>query len=76
MHQSQTQRFKSIEKDLEEAFFVKEGETYEMIYQRIKMLSFRHSDAMANRLTECLTIQLQLTPRNFMDQDYAEFKEN
>ena len=52
---------------LSEKYIREEGETEELIYQRLKMLSFRHRDAEANHMTECLTICLQLTPRNFID---------
>ena len=40
------------------------------------MLSFTHNTAVYNMMTECLTIQLLLTPRTFIQQDYEEFIEN
>ena len=73
-HQNTGQRV--FEKDVEEAFFVKEDEVSELVYQRTKMISFSHKAAITNLLTQCLAVQLILTPRTFIWQDYEEFKEN
>ena len=61
---------------MEEAFFVKQGDVSELRYVRQKMISFTHTNAITNLMTQCLTIQLLLTPRTFIDQDYHDYKEN
>ena len=62
-----------IEKDQEEAFFVEEEGICILEYVRMKFLSYTQKAAKMNQFDSSLTVVLVLTPKSFIQDDFAEF---
>ena len=70
----------SFVKDAEEAFFVAgnaEQDTAEQLsHQYVRFISFAHSNAIANQFTQCLTVEVVMTPKVFHQSDFEAYTTN
>lgn len=70
-----------IEKDAEEAFFVrslaaedhKDDAEEQMTYVREKLFAFVDNKFSNNKFSQCLAIQITFTPFTFMQDDYQSY---
>lgn len=75
----QTNAPSQFERDVEEAFFTasdEEGNKGKMDHTVLKFISFSQKNAECNQMTKCLVVEVDLTPKVFIEKDHEAYKEN